>query len=123
MGVRDRAGARARAGALPLLARRDAPAARGRHGAGGARVGDRMSSVTPNVAPNAAPNASGSAAKPRTLLQDFVMLTKPRIISLLLVTTAAPMFVAGDPSWTTLGLVMLAGYLMAGGANAVNMYL
>ena len=59
----------------------------------------------------------------RTLLQDFIALTKPRIISLLLVTTAAPMFVAGDPSWGTVALVMLGGYLMAGGANAVNMYL
>ncbi|MBK7907465.1 MAG: protoheme IX farnesyltransferase [Gemmatimonadetes bacterium] len=59
----------------------------------------------------------------RTLLQDFVTLTKPRIISLLLVTTAAPMYVAGDPSWQIVLLVMLGGYLMAGGANAVNMYL
>ena len=32
-----------------------------------------------------------------TLLRDLVMLTKPRIISLLLVTTIAPMFVAGNP--------------------------
>ena len=54
---------------------------------------------------------------------DFVSLTKPRIISLLLVTTIAPMFVAGDPSWRTLLVVTLGGYLMAGGANAVNMYL
>ena len=51
------------------------------------------------------------------------MLTKPRIISLLLVTTAAPMFVAGTPSWLTVLLVMIGGYLMAGGANAVNMYI
>ena len=29
-----------------------------------------------------------------SLLRDMVMLTKPRIISLLLVTTIAPMFVA-----------------------------
>ena len=32
-----------------------------------------------------------------SLLRDMVMLTKPRIISLLLVTTVAPMFVAGNP--------------------------
>ena len=57
-----------------------------------------------------------------TLLQDFIALTKPRIISLLLVTTAAPMYVAGDPALSTVLLVMLGGYLMAGGANAVNMY-
>jgi protoheme IX farnesyltransferase len=33
------------------------------------------------------------------------------------------MYVAGDPSLTTVLLVALGGYLMAGGANAVNMYL
>src|SRR5688500_19778071 len=51
------------------------------------------------------------------------MLTKPRIISLLLVTTAAPMYIAGSPSWLTVLIVMIGGYLMAGGANAVNMYI
>jgi len=51
------------------------------------------------------------------------MLTKPRIISLLLVTTAAPMYIAASPGWVTVLLVMVGGYLMAGGANAVNMYL
>ena len=59
----------------------------------------------------------------RGLAADLVMLTKPRIISLLLVTTAAPMFIAGSPSWLTVLLVMVGGYLMAGGANAVNMYI
>jgi protoheme IX farnesyltransferase len=59
----------------------------------------------------------------RTLLQDLVMLTKPRIISLLLVTTIAPMFVAGSPSLALVILVFIGGYLMAGGANAVNMYM
>ena len=59
----------------------------------------------------------------RSLASDLVMLTKPRIISLLLVTTAAPMYIAGSPSWLTLLIVMVGGYLMAGGANAVNMYL
>jgi protoheme IX farnesyltransferase len=62
------------------------------------------------------------AASP-TLARDLLALTKPRIISLLLVTTAAPMFVAGSPSWWTVLAVMVGGYLMAGGANAVNMYL
>jgi heme o synthase len=59
----------------------------------------------------------------RTVLADFVALTKPRIISLLLVTTIAPMFVAGRPSWALVLVVFIGGYLMAGGANAVNMYL
>ncbi len=58
-----------------------------------------------------------------TLLEDLVMLTKPRIISLLLVTTIAPMFVAGSPSLALVAIVFIGGYLMAGGANAVNMYM
>jgi protoheme IX farnesyltransferase len=69
--------------------------------------------------------ASPGSAPPvqRTLLQDLVMLTKPRIISLLLVTTIAPMFVAGNPDLLLVLLVLVGGYLMAGGANAVNMYM
>jgi len=58
-----------------------------------------------------------------SLARDLVMLTKPRIISLLLVTTIAPMYVAGSPSVLLVLAVALGGYLMAGGANAVNMYL
>ena len=61
--------------------------------------------------------------KPQSIWRDFVALTKPRIISLLLVTTVAPMFVAGRPTWLTVLVVCLGGYMMAGGANAVNMYL
>jgi protoheme IX farnesyltransferase len=59
----------------------------------------------------------------RSLARDLVTLTKPRIISLLLVTTIAPMFVAGSPSWSLVLAVFVGGYLMAGGANAVNMYM
>jgi len=58
-----------------------------------------------------------------TLVRDMVTLTKPRIISLLLLTTIAPMFVAGTPGFGLILIVALGGYLMAGGANAVNMYL
>ncbi|HEV2016974.1 MAG TPA: heme o synthase [Gemmatimonadaceae bacterium] len=65
---------------------------------------------------------AGEQAQP-SLLRDLVMLTKPRIISLLLVTTVAPMFVAGNPDWVLVVIVTVGGYLMAGGANAVNMYL
>ncbi len=65
---------------------------------------------------------AGEHAQP-SVLRDLVMLTKPRIISLLLVTTVAPMFVAGNPGWLIVVVVLVGGYLMAGGANAVNMYL
>jgi protoheme IX farnesyltransferase len=69
---------------------------------------------------------TGTAAREQahtSLARDLVMLTKPRIISLLLVTTVAPMFVAGNPGWLLVVVVLIGGYLMAGGANAVNMYL
>ena len=59
----------------------------------------------------------------QSFARDLVSLTKPRIISLLLVTTIAPMYVAGDPSWQLVLAVFVGGYLMAGGANAVNMYM
>jgi protoheme IX farnesyltransferase len=61
--------------------------------------------------------------QPQSLARDMIALTKPRIISLLLLTTIAPMFVAGSPTWLTVVIVLIGGYLMAGGANAVNMYL
>jgi protoheme IX farnesyltransferase len=59
-----------------------------------------------------------------TVLADLVSLTKPRVISLLLVTTIAPMFATGRglPPWSLVMVVALAGYLMAGGANAINMW-
>src|SRR3954466_2808091 len=59
----------------------------------------------------------------QSFARDLVSLTKPRIISLLLVTTIAPMYVAGSPSWQLVLAVFVGGYLMAGGANAVNMYM
>ena len=59
-----------------------------------------------------------------SLAADLVTLTKPRIISLLLVTTIAPMFItpAGLPSPSLVLWVVVGGYLMAGGANAINMW-
>jgi heme o synthase len=61
----------------------------------------------------------------RQRLTDYVTLTKPRIISLLLVTTLMPMVVAmgGWPGAWLVFWTMVGGYLMAGGANAINMYL
>jgi protoheme IX farnesyltransferase len=59
----------------------------------------------------------------QSFARDLIALTKPRIISLLLVTTIAPMYVAGSPDWRLVLAVFVGGYLMAGGANAVNMYI
>jgi protoheme IX farnesyltransferase len=68
-------------------------------------------------------DAAIATTRPKSLMRDLIALTKPRIISLLLVTTIAPMYVAGHPSWTLVLAVFVGGYLMAGGANAVNMYM
>ncbi len=53
-------------------------------------------------------------------LSDYVELTKPKVQSLLLLTTIATMYVAGDPSPLLVALTCLGGYLSAGGAGAVN---
>jgi protoheme IX farnesyltransferase len=57
--------------------------------------------------------------------RDYVALTKPRIIVLLLITTLAAMLVAdpGGPPLATVLWTMLGGYLAAGGAGAINHYL
>ncbi|RSS84048.1 heme o synthase [Streptomyces sp. WAC06614] len=55
----------------------------------------------------------------------FVALTKPRIIELLLITTVPVMFLAqqGVPSMWLVLATCTGGYLSAGGANALNMYI
>src|ERR1700689_951523 len=52
------------------------------------------------------------------LLGDYLELTKPKVQSLLLLTTIATMYVAGDPSPALVALTCLGGYLSAGGAGA-----
>jgi protoheme IX farnesyltransferase len=62
----------------------------------------------------------GLAPRSRQLLSDYLELTKPKVQSLLLLTTIATMYVAGDPSPGLVALTCLGGYLSAGGAGAVN---
>jgi protoheme IX farnesyltransferase len=84
-------------------------------------------SVTPAQAarPGAAGRLAGLAAatlpaRTRRLISDYVELTKPKVQSLLLLTTIATMYVAGDPSPLLVFYTCLGGYLSAGGAGAVN---
>jgi protoheme IX farnesyltransferase len=58
-------------------------------------------------------------------IKAFIALTKPRIIELLLITTVPVMFLAaqGVPDLWLVLATTLGGYLSAGGANALNMYL
>jgi heme o synthase len=62
----------------------------------------------------------GVALRARSVLSDYLELTKPKVQSLLLLTTIATMYVAGDPSVALVALTCLGGYLSAGGAGAVN---
>jgi protoheme IX farnesyltransferase len=59
----------------------------------------------------------------RSLVNAYVALTKPRVISLLLFTTLTAMVAAQEhfpPVWQFLA-VALGGYMSAGAANAINM--
>jgi protoheme IX farnesyltransferase len=60
----------------------------------------------------------------RSRIGDYVALTKPRIIELLLVTTVPTMIVAerGLPSLWLIAATVIGGTMAAGGANAINMY-
>ncbi|HEY1540241.1 MAG TPA: heme o synthase [Solirubrobacteraceae bacterium] len=75
------------------------------------------SHATPPVA--LPPVAAGGM---RQVVSDYVELTKPKVQSLLLLTTICTMEIAGDPSVGLIAVTVLGGYLSAGGAGAVNHY-
>lgn len=58
------------------------------------------------------------------ILGDYVALTKPRVMSLLLLTATTGIFVAerGVPSGMLILYVLLGGALASGGASALNMW-
>lgn len=68
----------------------------------------------------------GSQPTPAGALREkataYFMLTKPRIIELLLITTVPAMLLAGKPSWWLVVATLLGGGLSAGSANAINCY-
>ena len=58
-------------------------------------------------------------------MKDYIALTKPRVVVLLLWITLVQMFLAGDRppgGWLVLW-TLVGGFLAAGGANALNQYL
>ncbi|HEY0737406.1 MAG TPA: heme o synthase [Herpetosiphonaceae bacterium] len=65
----------------------------------------------------------------RGVVKDYVTLTTPRIISLLLLTTLVPMLIAYQGQQSLLGFInlivwtLVGGALAAGGAGAINMYM
>ncbi len=66
------------------------------------------------------PAAAVSSA--RQVVSDHFELTKPKVQTLLLLTTITSMEIAGNPSISLIALTCLGGYLSAGGAGAVNHY-
>src|SRR4051812_47050087 len=59
-------------------------------------------------------------SRARQLAGDLLALTKPKVQSLLLLTTVTTMLVAGSPSFWLILATCIGGYLSAGGAGAVN---
>ncbi len=57
--------------------------------------------------------------------RDFLTLTKPVVVALLLVTTYAGMVVGGRawPSWQLTFWTLLGGFMAAGGSSALNQYI
>ena len=70
----------------------------------------------------AGPAGRDVRAAARTVVSDYIRLTKPRIISLLLLTAVCGMYAAaaGPVRWTVLVALLGGGYLAPGGANAMN---
>ena len=64
--------------------------------------------------------AATASSGARQVLSDYLELTKPKVQSLLLLTTVATMEVAGSPAVSKIALTCVGGYLSAGGAGAVN---
>src|SRR3954449_4189057 len=61
-----------------------------------------------------------AAPSVRRVAADYLALTKPKVQSLLLLTTVTTMLVAGTPSFGLILATCIGGYLSAGGAGAVN---
>jgi heme O synthase-like polyprenyltransferase len=61
----------------------------------------------------------------REKIKDYVSLTKPGVISLLILTTIASMYItpAGMPSLTLVIWTAIGGWLMAAASHAFNCYL
>ena len=80
--------------------------------------------VAPELA-DAAPDTIAAPTTWRDLVNAYIVLTKPRIISLLLFTTLAALFIANDARHPVTLLmfvtVAIGGYMAAGAANTINM--
>src|SRR5713226_5137989 len=73
---------------------------------------------------NAVTTTTRVARDVRETVWSYVRLTKPRIVMLLVVTTIPAMILAegGMPSLWLMLATVVGGSVVAGGANAMNMY-
>lgn len=75
-----------------------------------------------NKASNIGLSSLGTLSGLRTFLADLVSLTKPRVMSLLLVSTCCPLVLAagGSVSMSTVWWLLVGGALVTGSASAIN---
>lgn len=66
-----------------------------------------------------------AARRPLRMLADLLLLTKPIVVALLLVTTYAGMVIGAQvfPAWDLTLWTLLGGFLAAGGSGAINQYI
>ena len=77
------------------------------------------------ITPPSQPAPCATLVPRHSLLKDYISLTKPRVITLLIFTTLAGMLItpAGPPSAGLIFWTLLGGWLMASGAHSLNCYL
>jgi protoheme IX farnesyltransferase len=85
----------------------------------------RVPAPDPWAEPDTADRAPVDPPIVRETIRAYVALTKPRIITLLLITTVPAMILAanGMPSLWLIAATLIGGAMAAGAANAINMYL
>ena len=91
---------------------------------GGKRVTQATGALQPGTAETALAGEAGKRPV-RLIVRSLFLLTKPRIIELLLVTTLPTMLLAerGLPSAKLILVTLLGGALAAGSANTLNCYI
>jgi protoheme IX farnesyltransferase len=91
----------------------------------GGRAGGGAAALAPVYGPTPFVLLWPDLSRARQTVADYVALTKPGIMTLLLLTTLGAMLVAaeGFPSFGLILATLLGGTLAAGGANALNCYL
>ena len=84
-----------------------------------------VAALPEDLAPAIAAEKAPSSRSFLTTLRVYFMLTKPRVIELLLVTTVPAMVIAAGklPGLGLIGAVLLGGALSAGGANTINCWI